>query len=133
MMKKMGLSMWNLIKVYMEKAVNTLELDFEENLYLFSDAIKSQISPLVSYFLPPIFNDNKPLNIEIGIGNGEFITHYALMRPQENFIGFEVFRKIFRKAVSRAQKNKLTNVRLIQYDASFLYPFCQIILCQMYM
>jgi tRNA (guanine-N7-)-methyltransferase len=106
----------------MEKAVNTLELDFEENIYLFSDAIKPQISPLVSYNIPPIFNDNKPLNIEIGIGNGEFITHYALMRPHENFIGFEVFRKIFRKAISRVQRNNLTNVRLIHYDASFFVP-----------
>jgi len=117
----------------MEKAVNTLELDFEENLYLFSDAIKSQIFPFVDYILPPIFDDHKPLNIEIGIGNGEFITHLCLDASSRKFYRFEVFRKIFRKAVSRAQKNKLTNVRLIQYDASFLYPFCQIILCQMYM
>ncbi|MEF3255762.1 MAG: tRNA (guanosine(46)-N7)-methyltransferase TrmB [Deferribacterales bacterium] len=107
----------------MEKEIVKLTLNFEEDLYLFSDAIKSQIKPLAEYQLDPIFENN--FNVEIGIGNGEFITHYASERKNENFLGFEIYRKIFRKARARVQKNNLKNVRLIQYDASFFVPLLQ--------
>ncbi|MCA1927840.1 MAG: tRNA (guanosine(46)-N7)-methyltransferase TrmB [Calditerrivibrio sp.] len=106
----------------MENRLVSLEINFEDDLYTFSDPIKSQIKPFTEYILAPIFKDEKKLNIEIGIGNGEFITHFAKERVDENFIGFEVYRKIFRKAIDRVKKNGLKNVKLIQFDASFFVP-----------
>jgi len=65
------------------------------------------------------FNNDHPVNIEIGIGNGEFIESFAQKYPNENFIGFEVMKKIFDKAVKRVGKLETDNVRLIHYDATF--------------
>lgn len=109
----------------MESRSVPLDLTFEDQLYTFSDPIKSQIKPFTEYILEPIFNDEKKLNVEIGIGNGEFITHLAKERIDENFIGFEIYRKIFRKAIERVKKNGLKNVKLIQFDASFFIPLLQ--------
>ncbi len=106
----------------MEKEVIKLSLPFEEDFYIFSDPIKAQIKPLHDYKIDDIFQNEKPLSVEIGFGNGEFICHLAEQNPDENFLGFEVFRKIFRKAIARVQRKKLSNVKLIQYDASFFVP-----------
>ena len=62
-----------------------------------------------------IFGNNNPLNLEIGIGNGEFIAKYAAEKPDENWIGVEVFKKIFKLiffmlSTSTRGKEKFNNV-----------------------
>ncbi len=110
------------------KDFTKLNLDFQENLYIFSDKIKEQIKPYTDYNLidfKDIFANTNPVNVEIGIGNGEFLVHYASKFPEENFLGFEVVKRVIRKAISRAQKRELNNIKLIHYDGSFfvrLFP-----------
>lgn len=97
-----------------------LQLNFDDNLYLTAAPLWDQLQPGV-HFSPldfnVIFGNNNPVNVEIGIGNGEFIAHHAANAPDENWLGFEVFHKVFTKAVSRLQRAKITNTRLIQFDA----------------
>ena len=57
-------------------------------------------------------------NIEIGIGNGEFISEYAIRHPERHFVGFEVMKRIFRRAVIKG-KRAPGNLRLIHFDATF--------------
>lgn len=105
-----------------DRQLQKLALNFEEDLYIFSDDIKDQMLPFTDFKrlnLQEIFPEEKNLNVEIGIGNGEFLAYYAENYPQENFLGFEVVKKVFKKAVSRVQKKQLENVRLIHYDGSF--------------
>ncbi len=110
------------------KDLNKLDLNFQEDLYIFSDKIKEQIKPFTDFELidfKDIFANTNPVNVEIGIGNGEFLTHYASKFPEENFLGFEVVKRVIRKAISKAQKNELKNIKLIHYDGSFfvrLFP-----------
>ncbi|MDY6821015.1 MAG: tRNA (guanosine(46)-N7)-methyltransferase TrmB [Deferribacterota bacterium] len=95
---------------------------FTDSMYMLSDQIKSQIDPYVKYEeidTLDIFGNNKPLNIEIGIGNGEFITYMASKNKNENYLGFEIVKKVFIKAVKRIKRNNLENVRIIHYDALF--------------
>lgn len=66
------------------------------------------------------FGNDKPLNFEIGIGNGGFLIDIALKKPDENFIGVEVYRESFDKAVKQLEANGLENVRLIQFDADLI-------------
>ncbi|MBQ3033203.1 MAG: tRNA (guanosine(46)-N7)-methyltransferase TrmB [Deferribacterales bacterium] len=66
------------------------------------------------------FENNLPLNFEIGIGNGEFLAKYAADTPNENWLGVEVFKKSFTQAAKRAVRMGLTNVRLIQFDAALI-------------
>ena len=81
-----------------DKNGETLKLPFEKNA-LYGDAVWSQLYPDIK--LRPltcmeIFGNNNPLNLEIGIGNGEFIAKYASDKPEENWLGVEVFKKIFK-------------------------------------
>ncbi len=66
------------------------------------------------------FDKKRPLNFEIGMGNGEFIVKYAAGTPDENWLGVEVFRKVFAKAESRAVRSGLKNIRMIQFDAALI-------------
>lgn len=100
----------------------TINLDFSEKCYLFSEEVKHQLTPFGNYILPDfmgVFKNNNPLNIEIGMGNGEFSVHMATSEPDENFLGFEICRKIFRKAIKRVERSGCQNVKIINYDGEF--------------
>jgi tRNA (guanine-N7-)-methyltransferase len=97
-------------------------LTFNNNLYIDATQIKPQIVPFASYYPIEgydIFGNSQPLNIEIGSGNGAFIEYMAYLNKNENFLGFEIVKKVLMKAVNRIYKRSLTNVRLIHYDALF--------------
>jgi len=106
----------------METCLNKIELNFKEKLYLFSDEIKHQIvldKEFELINLKELFGNENPVNIEIGMGNGEFLVYYASKNPNENYIGFEVNKKVFTKAIKKCEKEALKNVRLVHYDAAF--------------
>lgn len=65
-----------------------------------------------------IFGNEGPIYVEIGIGNGEFITHLAQSYEKANFIGVEVCRKILRKAVNRVKRAKVRNLKLIWIEGT---------------
>lgn len=95
---------------------------FLDNIYMPSTEVKAQIMPFSSYeFISTndMFGNSLPLNVEIGTGNGEFILNMAANNSDENFLGFEIVKKVLLKAVKRIKRNNLTNVRLIHYDALF--------------
>ena len=77
----------------------------EENLGVFPDWEK-------------VFNRKAPIFLEIGIGNGEFIKWIAEKHPENNYVGVEVARQFFKKAVNRIVSAGLTNVRLIHCEGA---------------
>jgi tRNA (guanine-N7-)-methyltransferase len=106
----------------METCLNKIELNFKEKLYVFSDEIKHQIvfdKELELINFKEFFGNDNPVNIEIGMGNGEFLVYYASKNLNENYIGFEVNKKVFSKAIKKCEKRALKNVRLVHYDAAF--------------
>lgn len=99
-----------------------LKLPFENNA-LYGDTIWQQLYPNIKLRCisgAEIFGNNNPLNMEIGMGNGEFIIKYALDRPEENWIGVEVFKKIFKIAEKKVNNIKSNNIRIIQFDAALI-------------
>ncbi|ACI18807.1 tRNA (guanosine(46)-N7)-methyltransferase TrmB [Dictyoglomus thermophilum] len=79
-----------------------------------------------NYFLDlrDIFQNENPIFLEIGMGNGEFIVHMAKENPNANFIGIDVSKEIFRKALSRVKKSGLKNIRIMRIEGSeFLCKF----------
>lgn len=66
------------------------------------------------------FEKRQPLNFEIGMGNGEFIAKYAADMPEENWLGVEVFKKVFAKAERRALRGGFKNLKIIQFDAALI-------------
>jgi tRNA (guanine-N7-)-methyltransferase len=71
-------------------------------------------------FRPSDFFENKsPFNVEVGIGNGEFITAFAQKYPERNYLGFEVMKRIFDRAVKKIRFAGVKNAKIIHFDATF--------------
>lgn len=108
-----------------------LDLTFDENIYIYADHIREQTEKIQKYSHggeyasyerltgKDFFGNNKPFNIEIGIGNGEFCSEYAKKNPDQNYLGFEVMKRIFNKAIIKAKQVESDNIRLIHFDATF--------------
>lgn len=59
-----------------------------------------------------------PLIVEIGSGAGDQIVHAAKENPGTNYIALEVWRPGIAQTISKAVHDGVTNVRLIEIDAS---------------
>ncbi len=68
--------------------------------------------------LSALFGDDRPVELEIGVGKGRFILLAGAARPQVNYLGVEVARRYHVRAVERVGKRGLTNVRLVHAEAS---------------
>lgn len=67
--------------------------------------------------LTQAFGRAAPTILEIGFGMGETTEQIALARPQDDFLGVEVFNAGVGAMLKRIEASGLTNVRLIQHDA----------------
>ena len=56
-------------------------------------------------------------SVEVGCGNGHFLTELAQARPDENFIGIDIRFKRIEKSCGKADKRGLANVRFMLADA----------------
>lgn len=63
------------------------------------------------------FTQSGKLIVELGIGNGELLFHRAKENPNDRFIGVEVFKNGLRTLVNNIEKEKLTNARILNFDA----------------
>lgn len=64
-----------------------------------------------------IFGDRKPLALEIGFGEGEFLINEARENGDRNYLGLEIKGGRFRKAVEAAKKLSLRNVKFAHIEA----------------
>ena len=64
-----------------------------------------------------IFCDEKPLVLEIGFGEGEFLINAAQCDTSRNYLGLEIKRGRFRKAVRAAEELSLENLRFLHIEA----------------
>ena len=64
-------------------------------------------------------NDNK-IEIEIGMGKGNFIIEKAKRNPHINFIGIEKYATVLVSAMKKLEDEDLPNLRIINMDASFI-------------
>jgi tRNA (guanine-N7-)-methyltransferase len=73
---------------------------------------------------PKVFGNEHPLEIEVGFGKGMFLVNAAQMRPDVNFLGIEVERKLQLYAATRLAKRAYRNVRVVCSDARLFLPAC---------
>ena len=68
-----------------------------------------------------IFDIRRPLQIEIGMGKGQFIRNMALKNPSINFIGIERYESVLMKAIQRKRnlesEGAIDNLRFLCADA----------------
>jgi len=66
-----------------------------------------------------LFGNDHPVEIEIGIGKGTFITEQAKARPEVNFLGIEWARWFWRYSSDRLRRNKCQNARTVRAEATY--------------
>ena len=66
-----------------------------------------------------LFNNDNKIEIEIGMGKGDFIYENARLNPDINYIGIEKYPSVLAAAINKInlQENKVSNLRLMRYDA----------------
>ena len=82
--------------------------------------------------LPPgaLFEpSSRPLEIDVGCGDGTFLLQMAAHFPERNFLGIERLSGRIRKICRRAARQGLTNVRVIHLESAYtlawlLPPHC---------
>lgn len=70
------------------------------------------------YVLHEVFGNDKPIELELGIGKGRFLIQQAETRPDVNFIGVEWASRYYRLVAERAAKRGLANIRILRDDAA---------------
>jgi tRNA (guanine-N7-)-methyltransferase len=66
-----------------------------------------------------VFGSVGPVELEIGMGKGTFLTEQSAARPEVNFFGIEWARWYWRYASDRLRRNQCLNVRTVRAEAGF--------------
>ena len=64
-----------------------------------------------------LFNNTNPINVEIGIGKGDFIIENAIKYPNINFVGIEKYDSVIVRAIQKSNELELNNLFLLRMDA----------------
>ena len=66
---------------------------------------------------PTVFDNEHPVEIEVGCGKGLFLVTAAQAHPETNYLGIEVLRALQLYTATRVAKRQLANVRVACTDA----------------
>jgi len=63
------------------------------------------------------FANDRPLEVEIGFGNGEYLERLSRQNPGINFVGFEQYCERIVRTLRKLSRTGLDNVRVLRLDA----------------
>ncbi|HET6250712.1 MAG TPA: tRNA (guanosine(46)-N7)-methyltransferase TrmB [Tepidisphaeraceae bacterium] len=66
-----------------------------------------------------LFGNDHPVELEIGMGKGTFLTEQAKARPETNFFGIEWANQYWKFASDRLRRHKCLNARTVRAEALF--------------
>lgn len=69
-----------------------------------------------------LFGNDRPFELEVGCGTGEYICYLAQNEPGTNFVGIDMSLKSLHVAVEGARSLDLSNIRFIRAAAQYTYP-----------
>lgn len=67
-----------------------------------------------------LFGNNNPIDIEIGMGKGDFIIEMAKENPNVNYVGIEMYDSVILRAVQKLNDLQINNLKLIRMDANYI-------------
>lgn len=84
---------------------------------------QAELKRLLQAWAPDIafINQGKPLEVELGMGNGMALYERAKANPSMNFIGSEIYLNGLQALLKALQKDPLPNVRIYPEDARTLF------------
>jgi tRNA (guanine-N7-)-methyltransferase len=88
------------------------------------DTCIHRIASILDRFdLGALFPKAQPVEVELGTGDGSFLSQYAAMHPERNFIGVERLLGRLRKVDRKARRSGLRNLRLIRLEAAYFVEY----------
>ena len=82
-----------------------------------SDFVITEPDRMAGQWAAKVFCNNDPIHIEVGMGKGRFINCLAANNPDINYIGIEKYSSVLIRALEKAEKDPLSNLRFIRMDA----------------
>ena len=70
-----------------------------------------------------LFGNQNPVRLEIGCGNGGFVSEAARREPDVNFLAVEIISNVIVTAMERIKKENVQNVRFLNIPAEVLPCF----------
>lgn len=67
-----------------------------------------------------LFQNEQPIQIEIGMGKGKFLYTLAKNHPEINYIGIEKYSSVLLRAIQKMEEEPLPNLMFIRMDAEEL-------------
>ncbi|HHL31211.1 MAG TPA: tRNA (guanosine(46)-N7)-methyltransferase TrmB [Oceanospirillales bacterium] len=83
-----------------------------------------QLDAQQPFYREKAFNNEKPVYLDIGFGNGESLIHIARMHPEINFVGMEVHSPGVGHLLLNIEKYDLKNIRIYQDDGVEVLKHC---------
>lgn len=97
-----------------------------------AETIDASAKPSLIYKLPSIierlkleelFSQNRPLEVELGSGDGTFLVEYARRHSDRNFLGVERLLGRLRKIDRKGRRAGLENLRVIRLEAGYVVEY----------
>ena len=67
-----------------------------------------------------VFGNDRPVQLEIGMGKGKFITELSELHPEINYIGIEKMSSVLYRALQKRETEERTNLFYMRFDAEEL-------------
>ncbi len=64
-----------------------------------------------------IFGNEHSIEIEVGMGKGQFIHTMAKLHPENNYVGIEKYSSVLLRAIQKMEEEELPNLKFIRMDA----------------
>lgn len=64
-----------------------------------------------------IFNNDRPIHIEVGMGKGRFIMELARRNPDINYVGIEKYSSVLLRGIQKLEEDPLDNIVFIRMEA----------------
>jgi tRNA (guanine-N7-)-methyltransferase len=93
---------------------------------LFSSEQKVWLSnndPLVVFDWDKIFQNNHPVQVDLGAGDGSFVIELAKRYPNQNFVAVERLLGRVRKIVKKTLFHDLSNVRVLRIESWYFLRY----------
>ncbi|RME90375.1 MAG: tRNA (guanosine(46)-N7)-methyltransferase TrmB [Verrucomicrobia bacterium] len=73
--------------------------------------------------LAALFPERRPVELELGAGDGSFLLEYAARHPEHNFVGIERLFGRLRKIDRKGRRLGLLNIRGIRIEAAYFMRY----------
>ena len=70
-----------------------------------------------------LFNNENPIELEIGMGKGQFLTTKAIQNKDINYIGIEKVDSVLLRSSQKLEQLDLDNIKIINVDAANLLQY----------